>query len=154
MNFQAPFEISGTTTAQIAVRYKGVAGNLIALPVTATSPNLYRGAFHADGAVVGTANPARPGEVIIFFATGHGIIEPTIASGQVATGTTFRPVADVRLNVGGQEVSLLYAGLAPGTIGLLQINAQMPNSIAAGDWPVALMIGGGPAGEGLSIPVR
>ncbi len=154
LNFQAPFEISGTTSAQIAVRYRGVESNLVALPVTATSPNLYRGAFHTDGTQVGSANPARPGEIIIFFATGHGITGPTISSGQLATGTAFRPVADVRLNVGGQETSLLYSGLAPGTIGILQINAQMPNSIGAGDWPVALMIGGLSAGEGLSIPIR
>ena len=30
LNFQAPFEISGTTTAQIAVRHKGLEGNSIA----------------------------------------------------------------------------------------------------------------------------
>jgi uncharacterized protein (TIGR03437 family) len=37
--------------------------------------------------------------------------------------------------------AVLYAGVSPGTAGLYQLNIQIPNSIADGDYPLVLALG-------------
>jgi uncharacterized protein (TIGR03437 family) len=76
----------------------------------------------ADAATV----PAKPGKVIILWATGLGPTMPAAPSG---------------------------AALAPGSAGLYQIAIQVPNTLADGDWPIQASIGGAlsPTGIVLSI---
>jgi len=44
--------------------------------------------------------------------------------------------------VGGQNATVLFTGLAPGYPALYQINATMPQGLAAGVQPITVMIGG------------
>ena len=47
------------------------------------------------------------------------------------------------VTVGGTAVEPLYAGVAPGAIsGLYQINIRLPQSVASGDVPITIAIGG------------
>lgn len=67
-------------------------------------------------------------EWAILWATGLGVVEP---SGEYQV-TTLRP--DV--SVGGTGAQVLYSGLAPGWLGLYQVNVAMPPGTA---FPAALL---------------
>jgi uncharacterized protein (TIGR03437 family) len=43
---------------------------------------------------------------------------------------------------GGATASISYSGLAPGYVGLYQINAVIPSGLTSGNQPVAITIGG------------
>ena len=52
------------------------------------------------------------------------------------------PLAQVSLTIGGQPATLLYAGPAPFMVlGVIQINAVVPEGIGSGPQPVVLTVG-------------
>ena len=68
--------------------------------------------------------PARRGEAVVIYATGLGAVS---GSGSL------RPVQNaVTAVVRGQELRVLYAGLAPGFVGLYQVNLVIPITFAPG----------------------
>jgi len=95
---------------------------------------------HADGSAVSQTSPATGGEVVVAYAVGLGATNPVTATGQAATAATpaFETFAldfNFRLNALATQPMLaaaqpgsvpLYAGLAPGYVGLYQINFQVP----------------------------
>jgi uncharacterized protein (TIGR03437 family) len=44
--------------------------------------------------------------------------------------------------MGGQSATVLYAGVNPYLIGVDQINLSVPSSLASGDYPLTIDIGG------------
>ena len=91
------------------------------------------------GALVTTDNPAIPGENLYIFATGLGPDFPRKANtGQVAPmdGTLdsapINPVDSIL--AGGSTANVVYAKLAPGTVGVWQVAFQLNNSL--GDDPL------------------
>ena len=47
------------------------------------------------------------------------------------------------MTIGGVPASVSFSGLAPGFVGLYQVNAQVPAGLAAGDAvPVVMQMGG------------
>jgi adhesin/invasin len=50
------------------------------------------------------------------------------------------PLATVRAKLGGKPAEVTFAGLAPGFVGLLQVNLLVPD-IAAGDQSLELTVG-------------
>ena len=77
------------------------------------------------------SNPARPGEVILVYATGLGPVSPPVASGVAATGPTSVKLA-CNYSLEASTGSISYAGLAPGFVGLYQLNIQLPQNQTAG----------------------
>ena len=58
-----------------------------------------------------------------------------------ATGLGVRPEG-VAVTIGGQAATVLYAGLAPGFVGLNQVNVTTPAGLAAGEYDLVLRAGG------------
>ncbi len=158
VNFQIPVE-TNADTAQIVVS----SGNLPSVPVPlALSP--YRpGIFTsgttaiifnaATGRLVGDAEPATAGDTLIIYATGLGPVSPTVPSGMPAPLDTLvsLPVpATVRF--GNVAVSPDFAGLAPGFIGVFQINVRVPVGVS-GKVQLELIVVGGESNT-VSIPVQ
>jgi uncharacterized protein (TIGR03437 family) len=56
--------------------------------------------------------------------------------------------------IGGQQADILFAGPAPGFVGLMQVNARVPASIPAGAAAVDLIVGGGRTQAGVTISVN
>ena len=86
------------------------------------------------GRVVTSSNPATVGEYIALYATGLG---PTVPSNGLEVATTTPAVY-----VGGYAANVVFAGRAPGFVGLDQINVQIPAGVQSGNSvPVVLTSG-------------
>lgn len=86
------------------------------------------------------SNPAQAGDALLIFCTGLGTVTPKVAAGSVAPSS---PPAEtdnvVTATVGGKDATVLFSGLAPGFVGLYQVNVTVPSGItAADDVPVVL----------------
>jgi uncharacterized protein (TIGR03437 family) len=53
------------------------------------------------------------------------------------------------VTIGGQTANVTYSGLAPGYVGLYQVNVTVPSNSPAGSQPVTLSIGGVSAQPGV-----
>ncbi len=150
VNFQVPYEVAGQgTTATVQVVNNGSAGNSITVPVIAAQPGMftytvgpttYGAILHANYQLANTSSPAVPGETVQIYCTGLGAVSPTPADGTAAAGAS-TTVATATVTIGGASAAVAYSGLAPGFVGLYQINATVP-TLSAGNQPVIITIGG------------
>ncbi len=71
--------------------------------------------------------------VVQIFATGLGATDPEVPSGQPAPGNPLALVtAGVEARIGGQPAAVQFAGLAPGFVGLYQVNVVVPTNLQPG----------------------
>ncbi|HWP85047.1 MAG TPA: carboxypeptidase regulatory-like domain-containing protein [Terriglobia bacterium] len=173
INALVPFEVSGTVNLQV-VTGPGAAGNAVPVTLSPTAPGLFslkqdgtgQGAIlNADnsfvapaGSVPGAnAHPARPGDVIVIFASGLGAVSPASPSGldSGAGGTSIPQLLKApTVRIGGQVAALEFAGLAPTFVGLYQVNARIPATVAPGDnVPVQITTFEGQASNTVTIAV-
>jgi uncharacterized protein (TIGR03437 family) len=96
----------------------------------------------ATGSPVSSQTPARPGEVVIIYATGLGQVSPAAATGTLPGGAA-AAISQATVRIDGVPVTPDYAGLSGCCVGLNQINVRIPDSTrSANDIPVVLTIGG------------
>jgi len=126
--------------ATIQVINNGVPSNAVTVYANDTAPGVFSldangigaaAALHADFSVVNSASPAKPGETILVYLAGLGVVSPPVADGAASTGlnSTVKPVS---VFFTGQEGAVSFKGLAPGFAGLYQINVQVPVDASAG----------------------
>jgi len=126
-----------------AIFLSGSAGPLTGIPVVVKTSN---------GQLVTPSNPVHGGDDLVIYAAGLGATSPLIEAGNPAPSTPLARVAippDVRL--GGTPMAVSFAGLAPGMIGVYQLNARAPDHPGTGD-NVPLTIA--QAGATASVAVR
>ncbi len=157
LGLQVPWELAGQTSAQVKVSIDFTSGNVVTIPLSNYAPALFPvGAFAAatnDKGVITAANPAARSSLITLYANGMGPVDNTPVSGEPTplsplARTTTTPV----VTIGGQFAQVLFSGLAPGSIGLYQINVQVPAGLAAGTQTLGVSIGGASA-RTTSLPV-
>lgn len=141
INFQFPFEISASSAVVTVTTAEGSTSVLV--QVAPAAPGIFAGSIaHAGNRPVDAANPATPGEIITFFATGLGATTPAVATGAPAPSVTPALASlPVTVTIGGTQSVVLFAGLAPGFAGLCQVNLTVPFGVS-GDVPVVLSAGG------------
>ncbi len=142
LNVQAPYELAGQAEARLVVTVNGQSSEPVTLPVAATSPGLFPRIWNQDGTANAADNPAPAGSVVVLYATGHGVTNPAARSGAVARDVYPEPAAAVALRVEGREAEVLFRGAAPGTAGVMQINARVPVGVT-GSPAVTLLVGSG-----------
>jgi len=115
-----------------------------------------QGTGQASALIAGTASvvapagtfpgsrPARPGEFISIYCTGLGDVtnRPGLgsASPTIPLATT---LTTPTVTIGGVAATVAFSGLAPGFVGLYQVNVQVPAIAQAGAAiPIILAIGG------------
>ncbi len=152
INFQLPTEVTGTNVT-VTPSLNSLDGTPVTVPLVASVPGLF--SLSSDGTgpgailkpdftVVSSTNPAARGSVILIYGTGFGATTPSVASGQPAPGDPpglARLVATPTVSIGGQSAQILFAGLAPGFVGLFQINAVVPATVSAGNAQIVVTIG-------------
>ena len=98
---------------------------------------------------INSSSAAAPrGSTILIYATGMGDLAVPqsgypLADGEVATAPLAVADGTVRVDIAGQPAVVSYAGASPGAVaGLVQINAIVPPTVAAGKAvPITVSIG-------------
>src|SRR5206468_248849 len=98
--------------------------------------------LNQDSSPNSTENPARAGSVIQIFATGLGATNPPSITGQA--GATSPPlnltVNSPVVKIDGVSAEVSFSGLAPGFVGLYQVNVRVPSAIPTGSKPVQIQM--------------
>lgn len=160
INFQVPWEVAAGANAMIAVSNNGTAGASLSVPVLEAQPGIFNysvggktfGAIlHANFALANSANPAQPGETVLIYCTGLGAVESPPEDG--AAGNGQHTMAMPSVTIGGTKAIVSFSGLAPGFVGLYQVNAEVPATLKSGNQPVVIEISGASSNSVL-LPVQ
>jgi len=101
-----------------------------------------------------TTVAAKPGDVIVLWATGFGPTSPAAPAGfAVPSDKAYNTSSQPSITINNVAATVYGAALASGSVGLYQIAIQVPPSLANGDWPIQALIGGvlSPVGTILSV---
>jgi uncharacterized protein (TIGR03437 family) len=146
VNAQIPYEISpGAATVTLSA-----GANLlppVPLTIQASAPGLFLSdqnravVQNQDGAVNGPDHSAAPGSIVTAYVTGQGPLNLPIPSGNAApSDPLIGAVTGISATIGGQNVEVTFAGMAPGLVGVFQVNLRIP-ALVAGDYPLAIEVG-------------
>lgn len=152
-----PFDATINSTQSLVVQ----TGNALSAPVQVAVGEASPGVFTQNqsgsgpGAILsypagGTpalntpSNPASAGYVLEIYCTGLGPVSPAVAAGTPASPTTLSYTTNtVTATVGGQNAQVLFAGLAPGYVGLYQVDLLVPSGLASSNsTPLVLNVAG------------
>jgi uncharacterized protein (TIGR03437 family) len=98
--------------------------------------------------------PAHAGDYLEIYATGLGAVTNTPQTGAVALVTPLSYlIGNATVTIGGVAAPVIFAGLAPGYVGLYQVNVQVPEGVAAGD-AVPVILSTGAVSNAVTISVR
>jgi uncharacterized protein (TIGR03437 family) len=150
INAQVPFDLPAGTAASMQVKRGSNLSALRTVSVAAVSPGIFildqasgAGAVlhSSDFSTVSSSSPARPGEYVVIFCTGLGPVKTPVKSGETAPSTP--PLAETvyppAVSIAGLPAYVSYSGLAPGFVGLYQVNAQVPAGLSNGSQPVQIV---------------
>jgi uncharacterized protein (TIGR03437 family) len=94
-----------------------------------------------DYSLNAAANPAAAGSAAVAYLVGSGPVMPAVDDGVGASASPLsRESLPTTVTVGGSSAQVFYAGLAPGFVGLVQVNFYVPN-LPPGDYPIQITIG-------------
>jgi uncharacterized protein (TIGR03437 family) len=157
INAQIPFGLPLNAEQQIVVRKREALGTPERVVVGAAQPGIFT--TNRDGAgqgvilavrpdrtqtIAGPEAPARWGDTVVIYCSGLGPTSPAVAAGVAAPASPLSTVTGtVQVTIGGVSAPVAFAGLTPGSAGLYQINAVIPEGAATGnEVPVRLTISG------------
>lgn len=142
INAQVPYQVPvGSTTVSV----KSVSSTIT---VQSVAPGLFvtaqgqAAALNQNGSANGSANAAAAGSVVSLFLTGLGAVDHPVATGAPASASPLSHVTGkVSATIGGESAAVSFAGLAPGFVGLYQVNVRVPQ-IPAGNQSVVVSVNG------------
>jgi uncharacterized protein (TIGR03437 family) len=137
VNVQVPYEVASRQTTSVQLIYLGIPSNVVQLAITPAAPGIFTkpaGAaeaslFNQDGSINGPLSPAARGSIVSIFATGAGQTMPPSITGAPAPIPLAAIPQLVTAAIGGRSAEVLYAGPAPGLVGVMQVNARVPNDV-------------------------
>jgi uncharacterized protein (TIGR03437 family) len=97
-----------------------------------------------DAAMVTPEYPARRDETLLLYATGLGPVDPSVPAGVPGSSNPMsEAVQSIGVSIGGVPYLVTWAGLAPDTVGIYQVNVYVPGAHVSGDdLPVVITVGG------------
>jgi uncharacterized protein (TIGR03437 family) len=137
---QAPFELDGQSQAPVSLTFNGVTIQSF-ISVQAANPALFTMsnqptgpaiASNEDGTLNSATNPAAKGSIVVLYGTGTGQTVPPGSDGTMPSDTPPLVKLPVLATIGSENAMVLYAGDAPGFVGLTQLNIGVPTSIVGG----------------------
>lgn len=163
LNVQVPVALAGDPDAVVLIQHAQALSAPIFVELAAARPGLFTAplssaviALNEDASLNSASNPARRGEIVSLFGTGQGPTDPPLGSGQPAGSAQLsRVIAPLTVTIGGQQAAIEFAGLAPGFVGLLQLNVRTPLASSIGPaTPVELIIDGTAAQQNATIAIE
>jgi uncharacterized protein (TIGR03437 family) len=149
INFQLPFETFGRAEVGLVVDNNGLLSGSIPVQVVPISPGIFTYgnnravAVNADNSLNSSTAPALRGSVMTVYMTGQGTVAPAVPTGAAApVDPLARAPFPAQAWIGGAPARILFLGLTPGLVGVLQLNLVVPPSAPTGDSPLVVNIGG------------
>jgi len=159
INFQVPWQLTGQSQVPLTVTSADMTSAPIMVPLASQAPGIFllTAAGQAAVEIAGTTSivapsgtypgsrPAQPGDYITIYCTGLGPVTNQPATGALASSTTLSYTSgpSVTASIGGVNVLVSFSGLAPGFLGLYQVNAQVPPTAPTGSAvPLTITMGG------------
>jgi uncharacterized protein (TIGR03437 family) len=161
INFQLPVEVSSLHYADIVVVSNGVFSSPEGLSLAPAVPGIFTqnqqgiglaAATRPDFSIISAERPVRSGDTIVLFATGLGAVAPAVRTGQ-APAEISRVTGQVQVLIGGLPAQAGFAGLAPGFVGLYQVNVVVPEGVAPGEASLEIRVDGIRSSFGVTIPI-
>jgi uncharacterized protein (TIGR03437 family) len=165
VNVQVPWELQGASSAQMKVSIGDSSSSVVTVQIASVSPAFFEyddpsgrrflaALHHPSYALVGSASPARKGGTLMLYANGLGAVNPRQVSGEVSPADQLpQTVAAPSVTIGGRPAAVLFSGLAPGFVGLYQINVTVAADTPSGVQPV-VVTAGGVQSKAANIPVE
>jgi uncharacterized protein (TIGR03437 family) len=147
INFQVPYE-TAIGTASIVVNVNGASSPPAQVSIAPTAPGVLFStggqaiAQNQDYSLNGPTNPARAGSYLTLYLVGGGMPSPPVPTGAPAPMSPLSTFGSVGASIGGSPANVAFAGLTPASVGLMQVNLQVPN-LPAGTYPVQVTVGSG-----------
>jgi uncharacterized protein (TIGR03437 family) len=107
-----------------------------------------------DGSVVGPSTPAARGTTVVMYMTGLGPTSPALATGQLGPVPLAFTTNAVAVQVNGMDAAVLFSGVAPGFIGLDQVNFTIPAQAPVGSADTLSVAVNGVASQKTAIAVQ
>jgi uncharacterized protein (TIGR03437 family) len=143
INAQMPFQAVGNVTMIVhtpggvsdnfnmtvlsnapAVFLSGAAGPVTNLPTIVRAEN---------NQLATDSNPVHHGDTLVIYLTGMGGVTPVVANGMPAPANPLATaLVTPTVQLGGVSLPVYYAGLAPGQVGVYQINVSVPGGVPQG----------------------
>jgi len=142
VNTQVPYAAAPGSMVSLEVRYSSHPAGTVALTVAPAAPAIFPVVANQDGSINSRSHSAARNSVITLYATGSGMTNGRNISGEPAAAPYALPLLPVALTIAGMPAEILFAGSAPGLVGVLQINARTPGAyVAAGPVTAQLAVG-------------
>lgn len=156
-NAQIPWQAAGAAARAMTAIRAGRESNSLEIPIAAAHPGLFsmdqsgsgQGAVLISGvgiaAPVGAfpgSRPARIGEFLEIYAAGLGAVDSPPPTGEAAIGAP-ATLAQPTVRIGVEPARVVFSGLAPGFVGVYQVNVQLVGDFPSGAAvPLTLFIDG------------
>jgi len=165
VNLQIPWELAN----QLQVSLTASAGGQSSSPITVNLAEFAPGIFSLNaqgtgqGAIldasyrlVDASNPAAAGiTIILIYCTGLGPVANPPPSGSPAPSETLVKTTNTPLvTIGGVPAQVQFSGLAPGYVGMYQVNALVPSEAPAGNNVSVVVSIGGAMSNAVEIAVQ
>ena len=162
INFLVPPNLA-IATVNVQVVVDSWAGPAIPIQLAAAAPALFMldpqnaVATEADGSLITPAAPAKPGDVIVLYATGLGQTMPPVVYSLIPkAAASLTLAASFTVTLDGVAVdpgAVAYAGIAPDFGGLYQINLILPASVGPNP-QICVGFAGSLSPSGVTLPVQ
>jgi uncharacterized protein (TIGR03437 family) len=150
VNALLPFSLTPNAPVSLTVQRAGTVSVPIDVTIADVGPAIFatNGAGTGQGAVVIASSgvlaapvgafpgsqPVSRNDYLAIYCTGLGAVNNTPADGAPAPSTNplATTLATPTVTIGGVPATVLYSGLAPGLVGLYQVNVQVPANAPTG----------------------
>jgi uncharacterized protein (TIGR03437 family) len=152
INAQVPFELPESSTVDLVILTEHGTSDPLRVTLLTQDPGIT--SVVRQGTPVGSSNPILPGDAITIFASGLGAVTPPVLSGRPGTENPMAiaaiwPIA----KVGGESARVDFVGLAPGLVGVYQVDVTVPTTLSGPTTSVELGAGVIPGVVGPPGPV-
>jgi uncharacterized protein (TIGR03437 family) len=143
INFQVPWELAGLSEARLTVTTNGVGSASAIVRLSPVAPGLFSvsGTGQGQGAILVSntatlaapvrafpdSRPALKGQVISIFCTGLGAVSDQPPTGVSASASPLSTTLSIpKVTIAGEIAPVQFSGLAPGLVGVYQVNVLVP----------------------------
>lgn len=146
IEFEAPGDIP-VGSCSVVVSVNGDMSPTINATVQPSTPSILS-VVHQDGSPVSALSPPVTGETLEIFATGLGSINNNLPIGAAGPADPVdTTVATPQVHVGNIPLNVTFSGLAPGFVGLYQVNAVVPSGFTSDATVTLTLADGGQQGN-------